>query len=870
MANKYFYTYIHNSTGKENDSKINENIALAYWNSLVFDVNHRAIWHQGMPFGNVYPGTLSYGEVFNDIDNNVAQGPYAHAEGYNTKAIYDGDDKDDYATDDWEHEAKGGMHAEGDSTTASGLASHAEGASTHSSGTASHAEGNDSVAYGRYSHTEGKGTVTLDDATAAHAEGYETSAEGTASHSEGENTTASGEASHAEGYGAYAGGYASHAEGYWAYAGGYASHAEGNGTTYSDYSHVEGLGSIKDEYSVSSHAENSGTITSSGNAHAEGVSFANRASFAHAEGYGSTVTADSAHAEGISTYATARASHSEGMNTFAQAQGSHAEGSNVKIDVSSQYSHAEGYGSNISISTTSHAEGLFNTIYKSSSSHAEGLSNTIYEASCSHIEGESNACYTYNYSHVEGKWNLSYGLYSHIEGTLNVSYGPYSHLQGSGNVTYGHALVAGSKNIVQKGVTFNAAFGQSNKITTYNDNCIASGSFISLGNYQRNGTEENAHNQAAFGEWLITYNNDEIALGSWNQSYSKGVGTADFYGGNDTYYTIFSLGIGTNSDNRENAIDVRRNGLAVFYKGAFAYDPGDPDNQGCFPKGIYPFVTKQYVDRHDVGLRNWEGTGEAPNYTYNYENAEYFNDYDNNKAVADYAHAEGSFTHAGGPASHAEGYGTVTSNEGEHASGKYNVSTKDETIFSIGGGAGEGQRKNLFEVKNKKQEKGIAFVDGKPIITGISNRDDDVATYIWTGKYSDYISEGGDTGEEYDPHTLYFVEDGDSTDRNDIITRDDIIGLVDTMNGTLDQKMNGVVKSAATLATTSNGILQKIGKSCSMSVTYSYIWTGSNDEYEDLMTYLNDNLFNNPPTNTDDPNYVAYSIAKNMQYIIHM
>lgn len=67
------------------------------------------------------------GEIFNDYENNIANGPYSHAEGY--------------------------------STTASGLYSHAEGANTKASGHCSHAEGEGNIAIGTDSHAEGRGTT---------------------------------------------------------------------------------------------------------------------------------------------------------------------------------------------------------------------------------------------------------------------------------------------------------------------------------------------------------------------------------------------------------------------------------------------------------------------------------------------------------------------------------------------------------------------------------------------------------------------------------------------------------------------------------------------------------------------------------------
>ena len=68
------------------------------------------------------------------------------------------------------------------------------------------------------------------------------------------------------------------------------------------------------------------------------------------------------------------------------------------------------------------------------------------------------------------------------------------------------------------------------------------------------------------------------------------------------------------------------------------------------------------------------------------------------------SHAEGINTVADGIASHSDGFGTETYNEGEHACGRYNKSTKSgdkaqATQFSIGNGTGAGTRSNSVEVK---------------------------------------------------------------------------------------------------------------------------------------------------------------------------
>lgn len=63
------------------------------------------------------------------------------------------------------------------------------------------------------------------------------------------------------------------------------------------------------------------------------------------------------------------------------------------------------------------------------------------------------------------------------------------------------------------------------------------------------------------------------------------------------------------------------------------------------------------------------------------------------------SHAEGRLTYANGDWSHTEGLNTYTYNTAEHASGQYNISTTNETLFSVGNGQNESNRHNAFEIK---------------------------------------------------------------------------------------------------------------------------------------------------------------------------
>lgn len=80
-----------------------------------------------------YPGA----EIFNDYENNIAAGQYAHAEGRETNATGPR------------------AHAEGYKTSVFAADAHAEGRETWALGAQSHAEGMYGIAYGAQSHVEG-------------------------------------------------------------------------------------------------------------------------------------------------------------------------------------------------------------------------------------------------------------------------------------------------------------------------------------------------------------------------------------------------------------------------------------------------------------------------------------------------------------------------------------------------------------------------------------------------------------------------------------------------------------------------------------------------------------------------------------------
>ena len=831
MANKLFYTYIH-GTDYKNDSFVPDKMIYSYWDSLIFDVNHRTIWHQGMPFGNVYPGTLSYGEIFNDLQNNIALGTYSHAEGYSTIA------KSNYS------------HAEGYKTFVDGVNGHVEGNSSYSLGENSHAEG--SFSYSR----------------------------GTNSHAEGNKSEAQGSNSHAEGFISFAIGEDSHAEGNNTYAKAKGSHSEGNITIVeqeAENGHAEGYNTIVS--AKNAHAEGNTTKAIGENSHAEGYNSKATSINSHAEGSYTTAASENSHAEGNNTYATSINSHAEGNHTIAAGENSHTEG--AETSVYSPYAHAEGNTNTINtLSGSSHIEGSNNKISFSKSSHVEGDSNVnggnigvITNSHYSHVEGLNNYNYSIN-SHVEGKDTYNFGKESHVEGVGHLTYAHTSHIEGYAN-TIGKSIgdtkyvhVGGNNNTVYPNSENDVIYGSSNNvkgiysdingknISSYANYSVLRGSSLEINSSNiennQNGIDfinvsgnninvgENANYGFAHGSNITLQSPYEVGFGRYTRSYSD---TQKL----DKQNTIFMIGNGNGSGpgNESNALDVRENGISYLYKGIYTWDyvedypystVANNESSYCITRRqLAQVATVTYVMRNSAGRKNFYPLIDDPENTGTFKpmftGAEYFNNYGDennapNNAYANFCHAEGwgTYCHTGGTYSHAEGCGTETRNPGEHASGNWNKSS-DNTLFSVGWGTNNIDRSNAFEIKRAPTSDGIAFIDKKPIVTSILNGTG--PTYMWKGDYADYIKI-----KQVDPNTLYFIYDGDASTRNDFIS-------IDQMDDIVNRKVEEKIKQYT------QGILYNANYSPKFNghggdSNFSYVWSGNTTDFAGLGSLAND------------------------------
>ena len=276
--------------------------------------------------------------------------------------------------------------------------------------------------------------------------------------------------------------------------------------------------------------------------------------------------------------------------------------------------------------------------------------------------------------------NAASGDFSHAEGYYATASGEGSHAEGQGTTASGTCAHA-------EGNYSNAS-----------------------GNYSH-----------AEGNSTITNNQSEHASGQFNVSSS--VSTTFGNAGN----TLFSVGNGTSSNNRKNAFEIRQNGDIYITSGGtdikLQNHLGGGGGGTSYEAGRAIDITNNLISldlpisagtRTNALIYNTT-TNVASGY---YSNAEGFGTTANGMC----SHAEGENTTASGNFSHAEGESTIAKNMSEHASGQYNVSSSasttfgdaGNTLFSVGNGISDSNRKNAFEIR----QNGDTYLNGKLNITG--------------------------------------------------------------------------------------------------------------------------------------------------------
>lgn len=589
-----------------------------------------------------------------------------------------------------------GSTAEGYGSTASGnYAAHAEGVNTTSSGgQGSHSEGYKSVASGM----------------ASHAEGITTTAETDCSHTEGEKTRTTGGSNK----------WAQHAEGFRTIASGIGSHSEGNGHA-NRYNEASGDGS-----------------------HAEGIMTVASGLGSHAEGYGGVSTPNTASGDGT---------HAEGILTIAQNASEHAEGAcNVSHSVNSTQ---QGFGNS---GNTLHSIGI------STNPNARANAIEVMQNADMYIKGVGG----YDGVHIKGQDSgITVQTVQEVISGINTSVaGKQDSLTAGQNITISGTTISASVPQIEAGENIEIVDGKINA-TGY---LFSKKSFVELPEDRTEFFQELPVSQVGMTDLKLSGN-----AGATTYSYS-GESASMF----DSYVDIFvEIGYGlqvgdtvgyivaadtTNKtvtlSNTLDADNALSNGLVTALvlnivvtvsgeSGATTYNVTETPDAGLFAslRTQVQYNLRLYVEGYgwrkvsavanDGSTVTFEQTLDANNAISNVrvESATI----DNNKATAQYSHAEGRGNVASGYCSHAEGgdimgmlyhttaagnsshaegrettavgdyshtegFGTTTQNESEHAEGKYNISHVNAnnasgcTQHSVGIGYRNDSRRNAFEI----------------------------------------------------------------------------------------------------------------------------------------------------------------------------
>lgn len=324
-------------------------------------------------------------------------------------------------------------------------------------------------------------------------------------------------------------------------------------------------------------------------------------------------------------------------------------------------------------------------------SHAEG-SYTVATEHASHAEGWNTAAGG-SESHAEGAYTKASGNQSHAEGGGNVAYGTMSHAEGYGTTSF---LSVVATNLYQTTCSLATAGPILNgdihigsiirydskyaKVTNiYNndllelDRSLSSATLSSVSIYY-------GDSGIAYGDYShiegcenIATNNYEHAQGSFNISESG---------------TIHSIGIGTSSNNRMNAVQIQNDGNVYIY-GLGGYNGTTSVNVSSL-QDVFNNITDNKVEQNlsdnnedcAVLTCNNSNLSDSTVSTVLYQPALRVNSikstviegYSDNQANGYYSHVEGYNNQANGYASHAEGMSSTASGAYSHVEGAYSQS----------------------------------------------------------------------------------------------------------------------------------------------------------------------------------------------------
>jgi hypothetical protein len=300
--------------------------------------------------------------------------------------------------------------------------------------------------------------------------------------------------------------------------------------------------------------------------------------YSNAKGYNTTASGYYTTAEGYSTIASDESSHAEGTTTVANGIGAHAEGGFTTAI--NDYSHVEGYVSN-ALGFASHAEG-YSTTAQNEASHAEGRFNigtatdTIHETGIgTNNSNRLNAFEIYTDGRLTAP-ELTTALINTSRSLVTKEYvdsfSSTSELEKITEINTGWGLLGddrtGKGNIGSHAVDF--SFSE-----TTGAGLGSSGNYSFVEGYNTTASGDNSH---AEGQGTIAQNDNMHSSGVYN------IGTATD--------TIHETGIGVDSSNRKNALEIYTDGTLTA---------PECTNALIDARGDKSLITKEYADDIDGG-----------------------------------------------------------------------------------------------------------------------------------------------------------------------------------------------------------------------------------------------------------------------------
>lgn len=221
------------------------------------------------------------------------------------------------------------------------------------------------------------------------------------------------------------------------------------------------------------------------------------------------------------------------------------------------YSVKQKYGENTASGSNSFAVGI-NTVASGSASHSEGDS-TSAEGETAHAEGDTTTARG-QASHAEGYNNIASEDYSHVEGTQTEASGRSSHAEGDSNTSSGAAAHSEGYSNTASGESSHAegeeTTAEGEAAHSEGDATIANGGASHAEGYSTVAEGEASHTE---GRSTVANNLAEHAQGQFNTSH---LASATFGNAGNT---IHSVGIGTSSTDRKNAIEIMQDGSIYVY-----------------------------------------------------------------------------------------------------------------------------------------------------------------------------------------------------------------------------------------------------------------------------------------------------------------